>query len=90
MTRQQLRIECDLCVSTLILAAQKCGPAFIYELTIHPDRLAETKHWLLKQDIGALANPLSPAVNVRTDANLGVTEWYVAANGQEWGSRGVT
>lgn len=71
-------------------AAQHVGPAFVYELTVHPSRQLEVIGYLRRYGMQYEDNPFSPHVNLRTHLDCGYAEWFLSANGNSCGSRGDT
>lgn len=90
MDYEQLHPRCDLSVSSISWAAQRIGPAFIYDLFVHTDRVVEIANFLRRHGMNHENNPLSPYLNLRPLDGLGIEEWYLSANGKTVGSRGVT
>lgn len=86
---EQLHPRCDLSLTSIGWAASRVGPAFIYELWIHPDRTVEVINYLRRQGMQHENNPLSPYLNVKPTDGLEIEEWYLVANGKSVGSRGV-
>lgn len=79
---------CTCSLTSLEAAAQYCGPAFVYELYVHPSRSVETRS-MLRGFASTVKGPLAPYINLHlTAADSNPTEWWFSANGKSMGTEG--
>lgn len=63
---------------TLRIAAQKLGPAFTYDLFVHPKSLVSMRGMIRRMAADLVDNPLAPYVNLLADPNLPRADsWYL-------------
>lgn len=96
---KKLSTNTDLSSTGLQQAVLMIGPAFVYELFIHPDALMETRNKLFDLNIdpheagkhhrGYDDNPLRPYINLHVNETLGRFEWVLGAKDILAGSPGV-
>lgn len=86
---EQLHPRCCLSFPSLQWAAQRIGPAFTYDLLIHPSMTLEIQYFLKRHMLVTSENPLAPYVNVVPCPDLAIEEWYLRANDKAVGSVGV-
>lgn len=77
---------CDLSLLTLMEAAARLGPAFVYDLYVSPIQLLWTRDMLRQNAMAVKDNPLAPYVNLFEDNRLNSYEWYMCANGKAVGA----
>lgn len=86
---QHLGILTDLSENSMEQAALIVGPAFIYDLLVHPIALLSARNMLKRWGADTQDHPLAPYVNLEGDLTLGRSEWILSANGRAAGSKGV-
>lgn len=79
---------CDLCLLALEMAAQKLGPAFVYDLYINPKQIVWVKGMLKINCMDIKDNVLAPYINLFEDSRLNSNEWYLCANNKAVGADG--
>ncbi len=72
----------------IALAARRVGPAFLYDLRVHPDDLLTARAVVREQVFATDGNPLAPSINLVADPDLAIDEWYLEANGKACGCQG--
>ena len=84
---ERLSTPCDCSVIALEEAAMRVGPAFIYDLFVHPKNLL----WVKKLCDAASSphHPFAPHIAITQHEGLRRFEWYLSANGRACGSEGV-
>ena len=96
---KKLAINTDLSSTGMQQAVQQfVGPAFVYELIVHPDNLMHARNILVGLNIDGVENPetqkidlnpLRPQVNLHTSDKLGLHEWVIGHADIMAGSPGV-
>lgn len=86
-----LKTTADLSATSLAEAALIVGPAFAYDVYVHPSRrlFVRERLWSIISDTQVDNNPMSPHLNLLVDETLSPEGWYVVANGKSVGSDGV-
>jgi len=89
MQYEPLVPACDISGSSLGWAAQKCGPAFVYDLYVREANCVWVRGLLKDINADTKDNPLAPYINLLFDNRLGPYEWYLSANGKCFGSPSI-
>lgn len=82
-------VNCDCSIVALEEAAQKIGPAFVYDLYVCPTQLVATRSRVKALMLNNEANVLAPHINLHGDPDMTIFEWYLSANGKNVGSGGA-
>jgi hypothetical protein len=86
-TYTRLSIDCVMAATSFGEAARIIGPAFIYELHVHPHNELEARA-VVRRLIGHhYENPFLPHVNIVLNTLLEPREWILEANDKRAGSR---
>lgn len=86
---EQLHPRCCLSLTSIGWAASHVGPAFVYDLLVHPSMVIEARGLLKRFGTDTASNPLSPYINLIPTPTLAIEEWYLRANDKVVGSLGV-
>lgn len=85
----RLPTPCDCSPTSIEEAARICGPAFVYDLTVHPGSVLHIRTLLRDMNCDVKDNVLAPHINLTTDPALRRWEWVLRANGVACGSPGA-
>ena len=89
---QPLPTNCNVASTSLVEAALRVGPSFIYTLTVHQHEILSVSRMLKAFQAVYLENPFAPYLNlVAADPaqNFKPYEWMLSANGKACGAEGI-